>query len=204
MSPSDRHHGPGAVRLHAFLPRSRANGPGWRAVLWVQGCTLGCPGCFNPHTHSPHGGEIVPVDDLFRRLRAAGPDLEGVTLSGGEPLQQADPVLAVLERVRGETALSTLLFTGYTWDEVQRLPEAARLRACVAVLIAGRFDARRPAARAWLGSANQTIHCLTPRYTPADLLAVPAAEIILGPDGQVSVTGLGPPFPRTAGWVSRL
>ncbi|NJO00209.1 MAG: 4Fe-4S cluster-binding domain-containing protein, partial [Anaerolineales bacterium] len=38
------------LRLHQFLPQSRVNGPGLRAVLWVQGCSLGCPGCFNPQT----------------------------------------------------------------------------------------------------------------------------------------------------------
>jgi anaerobic ribonucleoside-triphosphate reductase activating protein len=63
----------------------------------------------------------------------------------------------------------------------------------VDVLVAGRYDARRPAARAWLGSANQTLHCLTARYTPADLDAVPAAEVVLTPDGHVQVSGLGPP-----------
>jgi pyruvate-formate lyase-activating enzyme len=40
------------LRLHQFLPSSHTNGPGLRAVLWVQGCSLGCPRCFNPATHS--------------------------------------------------------------------------------------------------------------------------------------------------------
>src|SRR3972149_712339 len=43
---------PVILRLHALLPRSRANGPGMRAVIWFQGCTRGCPGCFNPETHA--------------------------------------------------------------------------------------------------------------------------------------------------------
>ncbi len=186
------------LRLHSFLPRSRANGPGWRAVVWVQGCTLGCPDCFNPATHSPHGGELVSVDEVYRRIQAAGPGLEGVTLSGGEPLQQRAAVLALLERVRRETALSALVFTGFTWEEVQRMPEPARLLGGVDVLIAGRYDARQPCGRALLGSANQTLHFVTHRYSVADLDAVPAAEIVLGPDGLVSVTGLVPPALRDA------
>lgn len=74
------------LRLHAFLPRSRANGPGWRSVVWVQGCSLGCPGCFNPQTHNREEvGEAVEVAEVMQRILAAG--TEGVTVSGGEPLQ---------------------------------------------------------------------------------------------------------------------
>ena len=45
------------ARIHAFEPRSRANGPGARFVVWFQGCTLGCPGCFNPHLWAARGGQ---------------------------------------------------------------------------------------------------------------------------------------------------
>ncbi len=60
------------LRLHAFLPRSRANGPGWRSVVWVQGCSLGCAGCFNPQTHDPEeSGEAgTMAGTLFRSVRA--------------------------------------------------------------------------------------------------------------------------------------
>ncbi|MCU0780030.1 MAG: radical SAM protein [Akkermansiaceae bacterium] len=53
------------LRLHAFLPRSRANGPGWRSVVWVQGCSLGCPGCFNPQTHDWEGIAATPEAEAF-------------------------------------------------------------------------------------------------------------------------------------------
>src|SRR5262245_29198295 len=110
------------LRLHAFLPASRANGPGVRAVLWVQGCSLGCPGCFNPLTHPTTGGELVPTDELVRRLTALGDTIEGITVSGGEPLQQRPALLALLRRLRQQTRLSVVLFTGFTWEEVQRFP----------------------------------------------------------------------------------
>src|SRR6266852_4410273 len=132
-----------SLRLHHFLPSSRANGPGTRAVLWTQGCSLGCPGCFNPQTHSFDGGELVPVDDLFARLVALGDSIEGVTVSGGEPLQQRPALLSLLLRVRAETSLSVLVFTGFTWDELRSLPDADTLLACVDVLIAGRYDQAR-------------------------------------------------------------
>jgi anaerobic ribonucleoside-triphosphate reductase activating protein len=194
---------PWALRLHQFLPFSRANGPGARAVLWVQGCSLGCPGCFNPQTHPWAGGEVVLVDDLLARLAALG-GIEGITVSGGEPLQQRPALLALLRRVRKETALSVLLFTGYRWEEVRAMPQAEALLACVDVLLAGRYDARQHLARDLRGSANKTVHFLTGRYTPADLQAVPAAEVIISPDGEVQLSGIDPvrwqedPSPRVA------
>ena len=181
-----------ALRLHQFLPASRANGPGVRAVLWTQGCTLGCPGCYNPDTHPFSGGELVAVDDLFRRLVALGDGIEGVTVSGGEPLQQRPALLALLSRLRAETRLSVLVFTGFTWEEVQRFPEAPALLGCVDVLIAGRYDRQQHLARDLRGSANKTVHFLTPRYGPADLAAVPPAEVVLTPDGEVLASGIDP------------
>src|SRR5213075_2164477 len=112
-----------------FLPCSRANGPGPRAVLWTRGCSLACPGCYNPETHPFEGGELVPVGPLFERLLAVADAVEGLTVSGGEPLQQRAALHALLRRVRRESSLSVLVFTGYSWDEVQRLPEAEGLLA---------------------------------------------------------------------------
>ena len=179
------------LRLHHFLPASRANGPGLRAVVWTQGCSLHCPGCFNPQTHPAEGGEVVAVDELFSRIVAL-PDIEGITLSGGEPLQQRAAVLALLRRVRGETPLSVLVFTGYRWDELRRFPEADELLSCIDVLVAGRYADGRRVAHGLLGSSNKTVHFLTPRYTRADLDAVPEAEIVLTAEGEVLASGIDP------------
>jgi anaerobic ribonucleoside-triphosphate reductase activating protein len=185
------------LRIHHFLPFSRANGPGGRAVIWVQGCTLGCPGCFNPETHSVEGGEPVSVQDLFDRIVALGSTIEGITISGGEPLQQWQPLLTLLRRVRRETSLSVLVFTGYTWEEIQHMPDADVLLACVDVLISGRYNAAHRFTsenekRFLCSSTNQTAHTLTDRYTLTDLRSVPPAEVIITPEGEVAVSGVDP------------
>jgi anaerobic ribonucleoside-triphosphate reductase activating protein len=180
------------LRINAFLTHSLANGPGMRAVIWVQGCSLGCRGCFNPLTHPATGGQVVSVGDLFDQV-AALDDVEGVTVSGGEPLQQLSPLLILLQRLRRRTALSTLVFSGYTWEEVQRLPQADALLACVDVLLAGRYDSSRHLARDLRGSANKTVHFLTDRYTSADLETVPPAEVVIAPGGEIRITGVDPP-----------
>ena len=183
----------GALRVHDFVARSRANGPGVRAVLWLQGCSLGCPGCFNPGAHPRDAGERASVDELLARVADLGPGIEGLTVSGGEPLEQARPLRALLERLRRETSLSVILFTGFTWEEVRAAAEMADVLAFVDVLVAGRYDAARRLARGLCGSANKTTHFLTDRYAQDDLDAVPAAEIAIGPEGEVVVSGMDPP-----------
>ncbi|NMB90157.1 MAG: radical SAM protein [Chloroflexi bacterium] len=159
--------------------------------MWVQGCTLGCPGCFNPGTHAPSGGQAVAIPALVDQI-VTGPAIQGVTISGGEPLQQLPALLALLHELRARTFLSVLLFSGFTWDEIQRMPSAADLLAHLDVLIAGRYQAGLRQAYGLIGSTNKTLHFLTPRYTAADLQAVPPAEILLGPDGEIRLSGIDP------------
>jgi anaerobic ribonucleoside-triphosphate reductase activating protein len=182
------------LRLHAFLAASRANGPGLRAVLWVQGCSLGCPGCFNPLTHAP-GGPRLDVDELFGRLAAAQAafGIEGITISGGEPLQQRPALLALLSRVRAQTNLSVIVLTGYTWQEIASMPQSADLLARLDVVVTGRYNRRLHLGAGLRGSANKTIHLLTDRYCLADLAAVPVAEAIIDPAGDVLHSGIDPP-----------
>ena len=178
------------LRVHAIEPRSRANGPGARFVVWLQGCTLGCPGCFNPTTHDADGGRDVSIDELARQL-AATPNIEGVSLSGGEPLQQAQGAAALLDTARA-LGLSTLAFSGYTIDEIRALPYGSEVLARLDVLVDGRYVASERLATGLRGSANQRIHLLTSRYQLADVEATPVAEIRIGPAGDVVLTGVNP------------
>ena len=183
--------GSSAVRLHAFEPRSRANGPGARFVVWLQGCTLGCPGCFNPTTHDPGGGRAMPLDELIDELGRARPGIEGLSLSGGEPLQQAEAARALLDAARA-LGLSTLAFSGYTLDEIRGLPGGPDVLARLDVLIDGRYVAPDRLATGLRGSANQRIQLLTARYALAEVEATPVAEIRIGPTGEVVLTGVDP------------
>ena len=180
------------IRIHHFLPVSQVNGPGRRSVVWVQGCTLGCPGCFNPVTHAAQVGETAAVDDLFTQIAALEGQIEGVTISGGEPLQQRRPLEHLLRRLRAETSLSALVFSGYRWEEIQRMPRVESLLENIDVLLAGRYDADQRVATGLLGSANKTIHLLSPRYSLADIQSTPQAEVIVGEDGELIFSGIDP------------
>jgi anaerobic ribonucleoside-triphosphate reductase activating protein len=129
---------------------------------------------------------------LLARLAALQGSIEGITISGGEPLQQRLPLLRLLQRVRQETKLTTLLFSGFTWAETQQMPNAAALLSCLDVLIAGRYLAGQRLARDLRGSANKTVYLLSNRYSLNDLQALPPAEVIITAEGEVVISGIDP------------
>ena len=174
------------MRIHAIEARSRANGPGTRFVVWMQGCTLGCAGCFNPGTHDAAGGREIAIDEVAAQLRAARVD--GLTLSGGEPMQQPEAARALLAVAR-ELGLSTLMFSGYTLDELRGFPEVLAL---LDVVIDGRYVATERLGTGLRGSANQRIQLLTARHTLAEVEATPVAEARISPTGEVVLTGVSP------------
>jgi len=120
------------------------------------------------------------------------PDIEGVTVSGGEPLQQWDAVVDLLASVRRTSDLSVVLLTGHTLEEIRRRGGSEILLSLVDVLIAGRYVARLRLAKGLRGSSNKKTHFLTARYTLEDLDHVPRSELIIGPDGTLTVTGVDP------------
>ena len=106
--------------LHAFVPASQANGPGLRAVVYFQGCSLHCANCWNPATHKFRGVE-VPVLEVVQQFEEASQfgSLEVATFSGGEPMQQAQVLLELMRRFRRTApAVSLGMFTGYTESEL--------------------------------------------------------------------------------------
>lgn len=175
-----------ALRVHAIERHSRANGPGVRTVIWVQGCSLGCPGCFNPATH-PAGGQGIEVEALAREVRAAAAD--GLTVSGGEPFEQPEALLALVTALAGT---SIIVFSGFTRAEIERQELGPAILARIDVLVDGRYVEKRRLARGLRGSSNQVVHLLTGRHRMADIEATPIGEVVIGPDGEVRVSGVDP------------
>lgn len=182
------------IQLYRYIPSSQANGPGRRAVIWVQGCSLGCPGCFNPQSHPFKIGEAIHAHHLSQQVLddAARNSLEGITLSGGEPLLQANKLLPFLETIRSSSQLSVIMLTGFSWDEIQKNLSAKKLLPFLDVVIAGRFVQDQRIAHALAGSANKTVHFLTQRYTMNDFEKIPPAEVWINPGGEIFLSGVDP------------
>jgi len=146
--------------LHSMLSQSEVNGPGERLVVWTQGCTKACPGCFNPETwkFSQRGG-VVP-EELAARVVSSNP--EGLTLTGGDPLEQPEALLSFLKALHGgapENLSAEFLprgiicFTGFLREEL----DGAALE-CVPyfdLLIDGRYVEKLRYTSGLAGSSNQ-------------------------------------------------
>ena len=152
------------LNLAGWKPRSVANGPGVRCVLWVQGCLRQCEGCCNDQMQVRARRHEVAVGRLAERILAM-PGIEGVTYSGGEPMLQARS-LAVLSQLLKSAGLSVMCFTGYTLDQLRakRRRWIEQLLSQVDILIDGPYDRSQAANLLWRGSDNQQVHFLTGRY----------------------------------------
>jgi anaerobic ribonucleoside-triphosphate reductase activating protein len=187
---------PPDLRIGARVAKTRAEGPGARYALWLQGCSLRCAGCCNPHLFDAAGGERVRADTLVAEVEAVRHEIEGVTLLGGEPFEQAAG-LAPFARGVARLGLSVIAFSGYTLAELRAGsdPHVHALLGSVDVLVDGRYERERPETeRLWAGSANQRFHYLSGRYTPA--IEAPAAsgplrtvEVRLGSHGRWQANG---------------
>jgi anaerobic ribonucleoside-triphosphate reductase activating protein len=167
--------------------RSEIYGPGVRAVIWVQGCTLACPGCWNKEFWPARGGETVHVKELLDWLSSID-DIEGITLLGGEPLQQPEAVLTLLQGAR-ELGLSIFLYSGYEREELNSVQLQCLELADIAVL--GRYEEKeRDLGLRWRGSANQIVEFLTSRYSTEDWMEeMQEIEIKIEEDGSISAYG---------------
>lgn len=138
-----------------------ALGPGRRFGVWVQGCGLVCRGCLAKDTWDPGAGSTIPVAELLVRWQEAfAGGASGVTVSGGEPLDQPDGVAAFLAGVRETSAVvDVLVYTGYELPDAQE--RAPNVLALTDGVLTGRFDITRPTRKIWRGSANQRLVLLT-------------------------------------------
>ncbi len=179
------------IRIHEILTGSSANGPGVRNVVWFQGCTLNCPGCFNLLTHDPKGGRSISVDDLCQILLSPDVTCDGITVSGGEPFQQPDGLLALLRALRSRNASPVLVFSGYTYAQLLDDPARNACLPLIDALICGPYDRNAPpACERFCSSANQELYLLSDRLKIEDFNGLPLSEIIIDGYGNAIVSGL--------------
>ena len=148
------------MRIADTIQDSIVDGPGFRYVVFTQGCVRACPGCHNPKTHDPMGGKEISVEKLVSDMYS-NPLTDGLTLSGGEPfMQPAD--CAKLARAAHEHGLNVWCYTGYTLEKLQELAETdgavKELLDEVDVLIDGEFRLEEKSLTLkWRGSRNQRV-----------------------------------------------
>ncbi len=184
------------LNLHSLAFPVRALGPGLRAVLWVAGCGHECPGCISPEMQPRDSGRFIAHEVLAKRLLDIDIQLTGLTVSGGEPVDQADALCDLLKTLtRSKPDWDVILYSGYTKDEIAGRPGGGRLLGLVDVLIDGLYRQDHPSLHPLTGSGNQVIHYLSPRgqrlrqaieaYPPGRF------DLGLGPRGMTMLVGVG-------------
>lgn len=146
------------LRLYGTVQDSIVDGPGLRYAVFVQGCPHACPGCHNPDSQPAEGGEVHSVQEVLADIRQ-NPLVQGVTLSGGEPFQQADACAELAEALKAE-GYNVWTYTGGLFEDLMANggEDAQRLIRSTDVLVDGPFvEALRSLDLKWCGSSNQRL-----------------------------------------------
>jgi len=163
------HHENNILNINQVIECSRALGPGIRAGIWLQGCQQNCPNCINHDTHDLSARHLVLISSLFQwTLSQKG--IEGITISGGEPLLQANALTTYLKMVQ-ESGLSVIFYTGYSYEDILNRGSAVQknILSYIDILIDGPFKKECSISFKLKGSKNQNYYFLSDRYSSVDI-----------------------------------
>ena len=187
------------VRTAAIEEQSSIYGPGTRFVIWVQGCTLACKGCWNTSYWPKKGGQDRTVESLVKQISEAE-EIEGITILGGEPLEQAEAVHELIQQVK-EIGLSIFLYSGFERHELDEIQQECVDNSDIVVL--GRYiEEKRDVNLRWRGSSNQVLEFPTERYRGLDIEERGECEVIIEEDGSIRV--LGYPDPELIAFIESI
>jgi anaerobic ribonucleoside-triphosphate reductase activating protein len=183
---------PSNLNIMGYVDGSKVNGPGSRAVVWVQGCLRECPGCFNPGSWSFEINQSIAIDELADKIISNAGN-EGVTFSGGEPFWQA-PALAELAWQVKAAGLNVMSFTGFTIEQLrssQAPAGALDLLAQLDLLVDGAYveSLAIHSPDSLVSSSNQRVHIFNPALQDRLNWASDQMEIHILKDGSRIFTG---------------
>lgn len=181
------------INIHKIEASSFVDGPGQRAVLFVQGCTLACPGCQSRHTWPLDSGRLEDVNDVAQTLASLADSNGGnVTISGGEIMLQADAIASLVIRLRQLGVEHIVAYTGFTWENLHlpghpAQPYLDTILSGIDVLVDGPFiKAQDDDFITYRGSRNQRVIDTLASMILGELVVVDwDNEIQISPDGAL-------------------
>ncbi|ARV63310.1 radical SAM protein [Nostocales cyanobacterium HT-58-2] len=182
----------GYLNIMGYIDESEVNGPGCRAVVWVQGCLRECPGCFNHESWSFEINQLISIDSLVEKILSNHRN-QGVTFSGGEPFWQA-PALASVARKIKAAGLNVMSFSGFTLEQLQSqyAPAGAQdLLGQLDILIDGPYiqSLAINSPDSLVSSSNQRVHIFNPSLKDKMTWASDQIEVHIFKDGSRLITG---------------
>ncbi|WP_300408559.1 anaerobic ribonucleoside-triphosphate reductase activating protein [Lagierella sp.] len=136
-----------------------ANGPGIRTTIFVTGCTIGCKNCFNPEYQNFQFGDIWDekvTEQLLGYLE--NPEVEGLTILGGEPFDSSKDLSKILPIIRKGTTKSIWIYSGHVYEELIKDHYATIILNNCDVLVDGPYvEELKDLKLKFKGSSNQRI-----------------------------------------------
>jgi len=178
------------MNIHGYSI-SRVNGPGKRFTLWTQGCFKKCKNCFNPETWSYSPNKILSPYQIFELIKNYN-DLDGVTITGGDPFEQEDDLLSLLFLLSGENyKKGVIVFSGYEKEQIEQHPIRKKCLEYVDVLIDGLYVDELNIGLDLRGSSNQQFYFFSNKIKEEELKFDHQIEISSF-DDNIIITG----FPK--------
>ena len=136
-----------------------------RFAIWVQGCAKRCPNCINPEGQNLHGGYDLDIGELAEKIQSTK-NLTGITISGGEPFLQYEELKKLVIKIRKNSMLDVMLYSGYQYSElIKKYPNAqSELFPLVDIFIDGEYKDELNNDSMYRGSDNQKIYFFTKKY----------------------------------------
>ena len=166
---------------------SKVNGPGNRFVLWTQGCSKGCSECFNPETWSREIYKELSPTQIFELIKNF--EVDGVTISGGDPLEQEDELLELLMLLSSmRLRKGVILFSGFTRAEISSNFIREQCLKYIDVLVDGRYEKNLKIDFSLRGSSNQEFYSFSDKISSDELNFDQEIEIS-SLEGDIMMTG---------------
>ena len=149
------------MRYNKIRMMDISNGPGVRVSVFVQGCTFGCKGCFNPETHDFKGGKEFTTEEVERIITLANKDqIRGLSILGGEPLhpKNIESVTMLAEYFKHKYPEKTIwLWSGYKFEDILKR-EDHKIFEFIDIMVDGQFEEEKKNIKLkYCGSENQRV-----------------------------------------------
>jgi len=153
------------LNIAEICPVSENLGPGKRFVLWVQGCPFSCPGCVSPNWIPFQSAQLFTIEQMAQQILSTK-DIQGITISGGEPFMQAARLAKLIQVVKTvNPSLTVIVFTGFEQNQLVWKDAKAFLDQ-IDVIITGLYVQKHNDGKGLRGSSNQKIIFLTEALKP--------------------------------------
>ena len=185
------------IRVSHYERSTRVLGPGNRFAVWFQGCEKNCLGCINPEGRNRSGGYEIEVEKLFKII-VTTPNIQGVTISGGEPFLQFSGLKELIYLIKAYTQLDIMVFSGYTYNDIRNKYADRKIQkffSLIDIFVDGEYVEALNDNQMFRGSSNQNIYFFTKKYIKYkdQILHAKNRDIEFSIDDQSNVFMIGIP-----------